>query len=50
MELVEEFGEAGNSLAFFLGSCLIEAIDDWAARAGGPPVDLYERFLGWCTA
>jgi hypothetical protein len=49
VELVEEFGMPSSSLAFFLGSCLLEAIDDWAAGSGGPPVDLYERFLGWCT-
>ena len=48
VELTEEYPAA--PLTFFLSSCLLEAIDDWAAGAGGPPADLFERFLGWTGA
>ena len=49
VELAEEYGNPSSSLAFFLGSCLLAALDDWAGGAGGPPADLYERFIGWST-
>ncbi|GGN47060.1 hypothetical protein FHR83_007489 [Actinoplanes campanulatus] len=47
VELVEQYQRFKNGLAIYLGSCLIDAIDDWAAGSGGPPPDLHERFLGW---
>jgi hypothetical protein len=43
-ELAEEYGMPSSTLTFYLGSCLLEALEDWS---GGTPVDLYERFLGW---
>jgi hypothetical protein len=39
--------ELPHGFALYLGSCLIEAIDDWAGRVGEAPSDLYEAFLGW---
>jgi hypothetical protein len=50
VELAEEHQAARGALTFYLGSCMLEAIDDWAAGAGGPPADLFERFLGWSEA
>ncbi|BEL05696.1 hypothetical protein Q0Z83_038870 [Actinoplanes sichuanensis] len=47
VELGEQYRRFPHGLALFLGSCLAEAIDDWAAGVGGTPPDLYERFLGW---
>lgn len=47
VELTEQYQKFPHGLAVYLGSCLIEAIDDWAAGSGGTPADLYERFLGW---
>lgn len=46
-ELTDQYRNFPHGLAVYLGSCLLEAIDDWAAGSGGPPPDLYERFLGW---
>ncbi|GAA2875136.1 hypothetical protein Acy02nite_36290 [Actinoplanes cyaneus] len=47
VELAEQYQKFPHGLAVYLGSCLIEAIDDCAAGSGGPPADLYDRFLGW---
>jgi hypothetical protein len=47
VELAEQYQKFPQGLSIFIGSCLIEAIDDWAAGAGGTASDLYERFLGW---
>ncbi|WP_433790968.1 hypothetical protein [Actinoplanes sp. CA-252034] len=50
VELAEQYRSFPHGLAIFLGSCMLEAIDDLAARTGGPPADLYERFLGWADS
>ncbi|GAA2844085.1 hypothetical protein Acy02nite_68850 [Actinoplanes cyaneus] len=50
VELAEQYGRFPHGLSVVVGSFLIEAIDDWAGRAGGRPPDLYERFLGWVEA
>jgi hypothetical protein len=50
VELAEQYQRFPHGLAVFLGSCMLEAIDDWATGAGGPPADLYERFLGWTNS
>jgi hypothetical protein len=50
VELAEQYRDFPHGLSVLLRSYLIEAIDDWAGRAGGPPPDLYERFLGWANA
>ncbi|WP_433792672.1 hypothetical protein [Actinoplanes sp. CA-252034] len=47
VELAEQYQDFPHGLSVLLGSYLIEAIDDWAAGASGPPADLYERFVGW---
>jgi hypothetical protein len=49
VELAEQYGTFPQGLAVLLRSYLIEAIDDWAAATGGPPADLYERFVGWAN-
>lgn len=46
-ELSEQYRNFPHGLSVYLGSCMLEAIDDLAAGRGGPPADLYERFLGW---
>lgn len=46
-ELAEQYQRFFEGLSLYLGSCLIDAIDDWAAGSGRLPSDLYERFLGW---
>ena len=47
VELAEQYRRFPTGLAVYLGSCLVEAIDDCSAGSGGLPPDLYERFLGW---
>ncbi|MET8147605.1 hypothetical protein ACIBSW_06730 [Actinoplanes sp. NPDC049668] len=47
VELAEQYQKFPTGLAVYLGSCLIEAIDDCAAGTGGLPPDLYGRFIGW---
>ncbi|GAB1694930.1 hypothetical protein KRM28CT15_67330 [Krasilnikovia sp. M28-CT-15] len=47
VELAEQYQRFPTGLAIYLGSCLVEAIDDWAANARGAAPDLYDRFLGW---
>ncbi|KUL39304.1 hypothetical protein ADL15_09940 [Actinoplanes awajinensis subsp. mycoplanecinus] len=47
VELAEQYQRFPHGLVVYLSSCLIDAIDDWAAVPGGLPPDLYERFLGW---
>lgn len=46
-ELAGQYQDFPHGLVLYLGSCLTEAIDDWAAGSGGTPVNVYERFLGW---
>ncbi|MET0418818.1 MAG: hypothetical protein ABW022_22615 [Actinoplanes sp.] len=48
-ELAEAYRDRSGALTIHLGACLLEAIDDWSEGNGGPPADLYERFLGWAT-
>jgi hypothetical protein len=47
VEMAEQYRPVPSALNVYLGSCLLAAIDDWAAGSGGPPADLFERFLGW---
>jgi hypothetical protein len=47
VELGEQYQRNPAALNVFLGSCMLAAIDDCAAGQGGPPADLFERFLGW---
>lgn len=47
VELAEQYRGFPRGLVQFLGSCMLEAIDDWDAGSGGPPADLHGRFLGW---
>jgi hypothetical protein len=46
VDLVEEFERGRTMLILFMGSCMVEAIDDLKS-SNGPPADLYDRFLGW---
>ncbi|XVU23085.1 hypothetical protein ACQPZJ_38365 [Actinoplanes sp. CA-054009] len=50
VELAEEYRGQQPALVFFLGSCMLSAIDDCAAGGAPAPSDLYERFLGWASA
>ncbi|MFG1995634.1 hypothetical protein ACGFJ7_37235 [Actinoplanes sp. NPDC048988] len=45
VELADQYRRFPHGLSVLLASYLIEAIDDWAAAASGPPPDLYERFI-----
>ncbi|MEV6350920.1 hypothetical protein [Actinoplanes sp. NPDC051851] len=45
--MAEQYQKFPQGLSIYVGSCLVEAIDDWAAGFGRAPADLYERFLGW---
>lgn len=47
VELAEQYQRSPHSLLIYLGSCLIEAIDDCMASSGGPPPELYARFISW---
>lgn len=47
VELAEQYQRSPRGLGLYLGSCLIEAIDDWAAGSAGAPAHLFERFVGW---
>ncbi len=47
VELADQYRGFPHGLLVLLASYLIEAIDDWAAATGGPPPDLYERFINW---
>jgi hypothetical protein len=49
VDLVEQFERGRTMLILFMGSCMVEAIDDLKS-AGGPPADLYDRFLGWARS
>lgn len=46
-ELAEQYQDFPHGLVLYLGSCLTEAIDDWAAGSGGMSANIYQRFLGW---
>ena len=48
-DLVEEFERGRTMLILFMGSCMVEAIDDLKS-SNGPPTDLYDRFLGWARS
>lgn len=50
VELSEEYASDPGALALYLRSCLLAAIDDWAAGTGGSPSELYDRFLGWYSS
>lgn len=50
VELSEQYQSFPHGLSVYVGSCLVEAIDDFAAVTRGPVPDLYERFLGWADA
>jgi hypothetical protein len=47
VELAEQYQQFPRGLVLYLGSCLLEAIDDWIAGDGGSSLDLYERFMSW---
>jgi hypothetical protein len=49
VDLVEEFERGRTMLILFMGSCMVEAIDDLKS-SNGPPTDLYDRFLGWARS
>ncbi len=49
-ELVEQYQQLPHTLTAYLGSCMLEAIDGWAAGSGGSTTNRYQRFLGWANA
>ncbi|MEV0898189.1 hypothetical protein [Actinoplanes sp. NPDC049802] len=45
--LLAEHKGSTMSLFWFLGPCLIDAINDFFQHSKQPAPDLYDRFLGW---
>lgn len=46
-DLLAEFHEFPSVLNIYMSGQMVDAARDLAARGGGPPTDLYDRFLSW---